>query len=139
MRALIAVAVLAAIAAAVTLGSEQPPQRAASPRRTSTPTPTVTPSPPALDRAVLNRQDRSDRRHRQREARAFDSRPLLSQFPLELGEVRIDIAGLAADGHTTIVMIDPGRRSHEFAHAVYERALTTYGDSGTAYKVKWMP
>jgi hypothetical protein len=139
LRALIALAVLALAAANLTATSDRPASRPRPSQRdvAATPAPTRTPVPPKLGRAVIDRQDRSTRRERERESRAFDSRPLLTRLPLELAGVRIDIAGLAADGRTTILSIDPGTRSRAHARAVYEHALAAYRDSGHAYGLEW--
>ncbi len=67
----------------------------------------------------------------------FDGRPLLTQLPLELAGVRIDIAGLAADRETTILSIDPGTRSRAHARAIYRRVLAAYRDAGHAYELEW--
>lgn len=139
LRALIALTVLALASANLPAISDRPASR---PRPSehdvaATPEPTRTPVPPSLGRDVINRQDRSTRRDRARESRAFDRRPLLTQLPLELAGVRIDIAGLAADRETTLLSIDPGPRSRAHARAAYERALAAYRDSGHGYELEW--
>jgi len=140
MRALLALAAVAALGAAVAL-SAQPSARPApaSPSRPATATPAAsrTPAPPRLDRAAINRQDRVTRRHRVREAQVFDARPLLSRLPLTRGGVRIDIAGLAADDHATVLAIDPGQRPRAHARVVYWRELRRAGDSGDGYVLEW--
>lgn len=103
--------------------------------RPAPPTPTVTPSP--LTSTEVNRQDRVGRAHRRRETRAFDRRPLLAVLPLDLGGVRIEIAGLAEDGKTTILSIAAGARGQRYAEDLYRRALAAYGDSGADYTVRW--
>lgn len=75
------------------------------PSSTATRPPTST--PPPLVAAQLDQQDRVGRLHRRRETLAFDRRPLLSVLPLELAGVGIEIAGLAADGRTTILRSRP--------------------------------
>jgi hypothetical protein len=143
MRALLALAALAAIAAAITLGAQPPSEQAtplpAPPTVTPAPVPPAepTPAPPPLETAEINRQDRTSRHHRDREADVFDARPLLSRLPLERDGVRIDIAGLAADDRTTVLAMDSGRASRARARALYESALRRAGDPGTAYVLEW--
>jgi hypothetical protein len=144
IRALLALIALAAIAAALT-GRDREPHadprttRRPAPTATSTPRVAATPAPPAIERDAINRQDRTGRAHRAREARVFDTRPLLTELPLELADVRIDLAGLHRDGQTVILAIDTGPRSRAFARRVYERALRTFGDSGSGYRLRWQP
>ena len=140
MRALLLLAALAAIAAATALSAQptRPPSSAQRPPATATtPTPTPTPAPPRVDRAAINRQDRTTRRHRAREARVYDMRPLLSRLPLERRGARIDLAGLAADDRTTVLAIDPGDRSRPHARRVDARALRATHDAGEAYILEW--
>jgi hypothetical protein len=139
VRALIALAVVALAASHLTATSDRPAPRTRPSQRdvAATPAPTRTPVPPRLGRAVIDRQDRSSRRDRARESQMFDSRPLLTQLPLELAGVRIDIAGLAADRETTLLSIDPGTRSRAHARAIYQHALAAYRDSGHAYEPEW--
>jgi len=138
MRALLLLAALAAIAAAIALSAQprRPPSSAQRPPASAT-TPTPTPAPPRVDRVAINRQDRTTRRHRAREARVYDMRPLLSRLPLERRGVRIDLAGLAADDRTTVLAIDPGDRSRAHARRVYERALRATHDAREAYVLEW--
>jgi hypothetical protein len=138
-RALLALAILAAIAAAVALSTPPTTRHAApaQPRRTLTPEPTRTPAPPELPVRAINGQDRTSAGHRAREARAFDSRRLLARLPLQRAGVRIDLAGLAPDEHTTILSIDPGGRSRAHAQAVYARELARAGDPASAYALEW--
>ena len=144
-RALLGLAAIAATAAAITAGTGQPadpreiPPRPAPPAPAGAPAARVTPAPPVLGRETINHQDRTSRARRRREAAAFDARPLLTRLPLELAGVRIDLAGLAPDGHTTTLAIDPGSRSRPFARRVYRRALATYRDPGRSYRLRWQP
>jgi hypothetical protein len=141
-RALFAVALLATIAAALTIASRPGPEgdrprrvtSAASPRSIE---PARTPGTPQLPRTALDRQDRTSAAQRRRESHALDDRPLLTRLPLRFGGVTIDIAGLAADGHTSTLVIDRGPRTRVFASAVYRRALATYHDDGRAYRLRW--
>jgi hypothetical protein len=142
MRALLALAALATIAAAITLGAQPrtdprppPPPPAVTPARSESAEPT--PAAPRLKPAEINRQDRTNRRHRDREAEVFDARPLLSRLPLERHGVRIDIAGLAADDQTSVLAIDPGRASRAHTRAIYEWMLRRTRDPGTAYVLEW--
>jgi hypothetical protein len=145
IRALLALIAIATIAAALTGRNHEPhadrPATAPSPAPTATstaaPRAVATPRPPALDHDAINRQDRTGQAHRAREARLFDTRPLLSELPLELADVRIDLAGLHRDGHTLILGIEPGPRSRAYALRVYQGALHTFGDSGSGYRLQW--
>lgn len=133
---LLAVAVLFAIAAVVLqLPEKQLTLSGKAPADPATPATT----PPSLTAAQINRQDRVSRAHRRRETRAFDRRPLLAVLPLELAGVRIEIGGLSADGRTTVLTITPGPRGRPYAEHLYWRALSAYGDSGSAYDVRWRP
>lgn len=143
-HAALALAALAAISAALALA--QPPggpryPAPPAPTRTQAPTstPVPTPSPPRITRAQINRQDRASQHHRASEAEVFDARPLLTRLRLERAGVRIDIAGLAADDHHTVLAINPGRRSRTHARRVYQRTLRQAGDSGSAYVLEWAP
>jgi hypothetical protein len=131
----------ALIATALTIASRPGPEADRPPRPTpvaSRPAePARTPAPPQRPRAAFDRQDRASAAQRRREIRALDDRPLLSRLPLRFAGVTIDIAGLATDGHTTTLVIDPGPRTRAFASAVYRRALATYGDDGRAYRLRW--
>lgn len=127
--------VLAVVALELPDATLSPPTR--PPDTTAAPKPTAT--PPSLTAAEVNRQDRVSATHRRRETRAFDARPLLAVLPLELAGVRIEIAGLAADQHTTILTIGAGPRGRRYALALYRRALAAYGDPGTAYAIRWAP
>lgn len=104
----------------------------------SSPARRPTPVPPRLDRREINTQDRTSAAHRRHELRDTAARPLLAVLPVELASVRIAVDGVAADGRTTTIAIDPGRRSREYAGALYRRALDAYGDPGTAYSVRWV-
>jgi hypothetical protein len=101
------------------------------------PVTSATPQAPALPRIAIDRQDRTSSAHRRREAEAFDARPLLSALPLERACVRIDIAGLAREGRTTVLSIAPGVHGRAFARAVYKRALALLDDPGTTYRLRW--
>jgi hypothetical protein len=139
VRTLIALAVLALAASNLTATSDRPASRPRPSQRdgTATPVPMRTLMPPKLGRDVIDGQDRSNRRDRERESQVFDGRRLLTQLPLERAGVTIDIAGLAADGQTTILSIDAGTRARAHARAVYQRALAAYRDSGDAYELEW--
>jgi hypothetical protein len=129
MRVLAAIALLGALALLVSRGGEQsaPEQRPAE---------TVTPQPPRVGAKTLDGQDRVSRTQRRVEARVFDARPLLSRLPLTRGGVRIDIAGLAPDDRTTILAIDPGRRTRAHARAVVEALQRRIGDRHD-YRLEW--
>ena len=141
-RALLAVALLATIAAALSIASRPGPEADRPPRVTPAASPRAveparTPAPPQLPLAALDRQDRTSAAQRRRESHALDDRPLLSRLPLRFAGVTIDIAGVDADEHTTALVIDPGPRTRVFASAVYRRALATYRDDGRAYRLRW--
>ena len=130
----VALAMVGALAAAPPGRPGKPAGRAAAPR---TAAPTVTPAPPSLPRSAINRQDRVDRAHAARESRALDDRPLLSELPLELGDVTIDVAGLTPDGRRALLeLTGPNRRA---AEAAYRQVLAALGDPGTAYETRWVP
>jgi hypothetical protein len=139
LRAVIALVVVGFAASSLPATSDRPAARPRPSQRdvAATPVPARTPVPPSFGRDVIDRQDRSTRRERERESQVFDSRPLLTQLPLELAGVRIDIAGLAADRETTLLSIDPGTRSRAHARAIYQHALAAYRDSGHAYEPEW--
>jgi hypothetical protein len=139
VRSVIALTVVGLAAANLTPTCDRPSSRPRPSQRdvAATPVATRTPEPPKLGRDVIDRQDRTTRRERKRESRALDSRPLLTQLPLERAGVTIDIAGLAADRQTTILSIDPGTHARAHARAVYQRALAAYRDSGDAYELEW--
>ena len=140
VRTLIALTVVGLAAANLTATSDRPASRRGHPQRdvAATPVPTRTPAPPSA-------RPRRDRPPGPQHAGAiasasrsvFDGRPLLTQLPLELAGVRIDIAGLAADRATTLLSIDPGTRSRAHARAVYRRVLAAYRDAGHAYELEW--
>jgi hypothetical protein len=143
IRTLLALTAVGGIAAAIALAAqprtEPRPPRPPQPAVTPAPSPSAepTPTPPRLERAQINRQDRSSRRHRAREAQVFDARPLLERLPVTQAEVRIDIGGLAADDRTTVLAIDPGRTSRAHARTIYAAALRRTRDPGTAYALEW--
>jgi hypothetical protein len=109
----------------------------ATPRPVQTPELQRTPTPPRASRAAVDRQDRTSSRHRRREARAFDTRPLLNVLPVRRDGVRLDVAGLAADGRRALLAIDPGRRARGHALAVYRHLLAAARDSGRTYSLRW--
>ncbi len=96
---------------------------------------TVTSAPPsgALTPAEINRQDHESPALVRRQQAATSSRPMLSALPISTRGVTIAIAGLDADGRTTILELRaPRGRAH--ALAVYLRELRRYGDNGHAYR-----
>lgn len=98
---------------------------------------TRTPAPPPLERDAIDRQDRSSTTRRRAEARVYDSRPLLTLLPATSAGVRIDIGGLAADGRTTILAIDPGPRSRAHARRVLAALFDRTRDRGDGYRLEW--
>jgi hypothetical protein len=135
-----AAALIGLALAAATLERKSLPHPPATPApRPLTPArpPTVTPAPPHVRENAIDRQDRTTARQRQREAAAFDRRPLLSHLPLRLAGITIAIAGLADDERTTILSLNAGPRSRADALALYRRALTVYDDPGRAYRLRW--
>jgi hypothetical protein len=137
--AIVILASLALAAAALTAPPDTQRARPAPTRAVRSLVPARTPRPPALARAQLERQDRVDAAQRRREGAALDRRALLAHLPLALAGVTIDIAGLGADGRTTMLELDAGGRSRAYARAIYARALRTYGDSGRAYETRLKP
>lgn len=116
-------------------------QRVSAPVPRPTAPPARAPSPLSLadnsgrvaSPAAIDRQDHVSRAHEKREARAFDQRPLLAQLPLTYHGVRIDIAGLAADGRTTRLAVTATPDATGTPRAVYQEALRAFGDTGGAY------
>lgn len=97
-----------------------------------------TPAPPRLDSRTINQQDRTNPAQRRREHRDAARRPLLAVLPINLAGVRIGVGGIGADGRTTTIAIDAGRRGRRYAAALFARALAAYGDSGAGYSVRWV-
>jgi hypothetical protein len=134
IRVLIGLIVVAAIASALTSGDAD---HSAPATRSRPLAPVGTPATSQLEHAEIDRQDRTTPAQRRREARAFDARRLLTALPIVRAGVRIDIAGLDRDGHTTVLSISAGRRSCARARAVYRRVLAEHGDRGTNYRLRW--
>lgn len=134
---LLATAAIAAVALA-TIGSDND-RPTGSGARVNIGEPTPTPAPPALSVSALERQDRVASRQRHAEGAAHDQRPLLTQLPLTLAGVTIDITGLHADGRHTLLTIRHTRSSHRHARAVYQQALRTARDTGRAYRIQYRP
>jgi hypothetical protein len=98
---------------------------------------TRTPAPPSIDRAAIDLQDRTSTTRRRAEARVHDSRPLLTMLPARRAGVRVDIGGLAPDGRTTVLAIDPGSRSRAHARRVLAALLDRTQDRGDGYRLEW--
>ena len=99
---------------------------------------TRTPAPPVLDRDAIDRQDRTSTARQRAEARVHDSRPLLTMLPARRAGVRLDIGGLAPDGRTTVLAIDPGSRSRAHARRVLAALLDHTRDRGDGYRLEWV-
>ena len=141
MRALLATLTIAAVAVVgVTLLAGGTQDGRPMPPASGTATVALRPVPaPRLTDEQINRQDPPDARRRRDEARAFDRRPLLNALPTTLQGVRFDIAGLAADGRTTIVHADArglGRRRARIAYATLRRRT---GDRSRSYRLEIQP
>lgn len=141
LTALLAAAAALIVVAALTVTSD--PKRVERPVASTpappdrTPAPVATPVPPRLSRAEVNRQDRITAAQRHRESRALDDRPLLTELPLELGPVTIDLGGQAPDRRRALLTLT-GPDEHT-ARQVYRQILRALGDSGAAYQVRWAP
>jgi hypothetical protein len=95
-------------------------------------------TPDGLPAAEINRQDHPPASLERSQAAAIATRPMLAALPITTAGVTIQIAGLAPDGHTTILTITSGH-GHRQALAVYRRELRLYGDSGRAYEAEVQP
>jgi hypothetical protein len=134
IRAIVALLVVAAVASSLAShdDDDRTPRRA-EPRHEAV----TTPAAPKLRPRDVDRQDRTSDSHRDREARAFDDRQLLTALPIERDGVRVDIGGLAADKRTTVLIVSVGGRSRAFAREVYRRLLREHGDERTNYRLRW--
>jgi hypothetical protein len=111
----------------------QPPGALSS----AAPTPRATPTVTAATDAQVRAQDRLTARQQRHETVGLQRRRLLEHLPIELAAVRIDIAGISADGQRTALLLHARGHSRHFARMVYRQALRTYGDSGHAYALRW--
>jgi hypothetical protein len=135
LRATPIVAATAIAAAAVALagcGLHNPDGASPPPRTATTSTPHGAATPDALPPAQIDRQDRPPAPLERNQAAAIAARPMLPALPITTAGVTIQIAGLAPDGHTTILTIT-SRQDRRHALAVYRHELRLYGDSGRAY------
>jgi hypothetical protein len=110
--------------------------------RSTTPPSSTTPlaraaRPRPVTNALVRAQDRPSLHQRQHEAAALQHRRLLDHLPLQLAGVRIEVAGLSADGRRTALLVRAGRHSRRFARTAYRQALHTFDDSGRAYELRW--
>jgi hypothetical protein len=97
--------------------------------------PARTPTPPRLNREQINEQERVAPEQRRQESMAFQDRPLLQHLPLTRAGVKVDIGGLAPDGHRPMLTLSLGERTPGFARRIYRRALRQTGDDGDSYVV----
>lgn len=136
LRLLAVAAVLTmAVATVGALAPSDPDPRSASKRQPQEAHSTRPVKVPRLSNRVLDRQDRVGRVHATRESRALDGRPLLSELPLELGAVQIDLAGLTPDRRVLLDLRGPSRRKVD---AAYRQALRALGDPGVSYETRWI-
>ena len=88
-------------------------------------------------REQITSQDRVPRERQLEEARVMESRPLLSELPLRIGnDVLVDVHGLAADGERTIVRVQAPGRSREEVERLWSDLLLTYGDRAGNYELE---
>ena len=141
MRALVAIAVLAAIVMVgipLLTGDQHNPRKTATTSGAATATVRSVPGP-RLTARQINRQDRPDRRRQRDEAHVFDRRPLLSVLPLTLQSVRFSIGGLAADGRTTIIRANAGGLGRRRARIAYDTLRRRTGDRSRSYRLEIHP
>lgn len=99
----------------------------------------ATPPPAAPIRMTAAQIDAQDHRSPaldRRAAKAYSTRRLLTHLPTTVESVRIEIGGLTANGHTTLLTLHPDRRGDRHAMLVYRQALAAVADSGLAYRTR---
>lgn len=141
MRALVAIAVLAAIVTvgvSLLTGNRQEPPKTVTTSASRTATLRSVPAP-QLTAQQINRQDRRDRRRQRDEAHVFDRRPLLSVLPMTLQSVRFAIGGLAADGRTTIIRANASGLGRRRARIAYDTLRRRTGDRSSSYRLEIHP
>jgi hypothetical protein len=141
MRALLAIAVLAAIVicgVSLLTGDHQEAPKTGTTSGTRTATVPSIPAP-RLTARQINRQDRPDPRRQRDEAHVFDRRPLLSVLPTTLQSVRFEIGGLAADGRTTIIRANAGDLGRRRARIAYDTLRRRTGDRSSSYRLEIHP
>jgi hypothetical protein len=132
------VLVLLVLAAAAALQRvDRPEGEPSPPAATATRVPSATPTPAAAGQIAA--QDRLTPAQRRRDRVALARRRLVEHLPVALAGVRIDVAGIAADGRRTLLELDPGPRGRRFALALYHQALHVYNDPGRDYQLRWAP
>ena len=143
MRALLAIAVLAAIVMvgiSLLTGDRHNARTTTTATTSGTRTATVRSVPaPRLTARQINRQDRPDRRRQRDEAHVFDRRPLLSVLPTTLQSVRFEIGGLAADGRTTIIRANARGLGRRRARIAYDTLRRRTGDRSSSYRLEIHP
>jgi hypothetical protein len=105
---------------------------------TSTVASRAVPAPRPTARQI-DRQDRPDPRRQRREARAFDSRPLLAVLPTTLDGVRFEIGGLAAGGRATIIRASARGLGGRAARIAYDTLRRQTGDRSRSYLLEIEP
>ena len=141
MRALLAIAVLAAIVIcgmSLLTGDHQEAPKTGTTSVTRTATVRSVPAP-RLTARQINGQDRPDPRRQRDEAHVFDRRPLLSVLPTTLQSVRFEIGGLAADGRTTIIRANAGDLGRRRARIAYDTLRRRTGDRSRSYRLEIRP
>jgi hypothetical protein len=141
MRALLAIAVLAAIVICGTsllTGDHQEAPKTATTSGTRTATVRSVPAP-RLTARQIDRQDGPDPRRQRDEARVFDRRPLLSVLPTTLQSVRFEIGGLAADRRTTVIRANARGLGRRRARIAYDTLRRRTGDRSRSYRLEIHP
>ncbi len=141
MRALVAIAVLAAVVmvgVSLFTGNRQETPKTVTTSASRTATLRSVPAP-RLTARQINRQDRPDRRRQRDEAHVFDCRPLLSVLPMTFESVRFAIGGLAADGRTTIIRGNASGLGWRRARIAYDTLRRRTGDRSSSYRLEIHP
>jgi hypothetical protein len=137
MRALLAIAILAAIVMVGTGDRHDAPKTTmTSGTRTAT---LGSISAPRLTARQINRQDRPNPRRQRDEADVFDRRPLLSVLPTTLQSVQFEIGGLAADGRTTIIRANARGLGRRRARIAYDTLRRRADDRAGSYRLEIQP
>jgi hypothetical protein len=127
------------LAAAIVLQRADKPPDEPSPRPAATTHRVPAPTPTPATAGQIAAQDRLTPRQRRRDGDALAQRRLIEHLPIALAGVRIDLAGIAADGRRTLLELHPGTRGRRFALALYQQALHVFNDRGRRYQLRWAP
>jgi hypothetical protein len=132
------VALVLTISLAIALLADLAPEPSSRSRTTSDRTATV-PAPSRMTRAQINRQDRTSKRQARREARVFDSRPLLSALPTVRDGVSFDIGGLSRNADKTVIVIDSRGQGRRWALRTFRALRRSLGDRFSGYELEVHP